>query len=150
MKTLNSWIAGIFLVVATACCAWAADGVLLDIPSGVEAGDGTIIDVPTALVESVLGPKLAPLALKFMVWMAALRLLMKPASAKIQAKAQSIVDKVAASPGKDDDAFLLKVTRSPFYKRGAWLLDWFTSIKLPTGLPSTVVTTTPTTDTKTS
>ena len=66
-----------------------------------------------------------------LTWMAALRIVIKPFSARVLQKLNETLERVAQSPETDDDLLIERVLRHRSYRWAAFLLDLLTSFKLP-------------------
>ncbi len=65
-------------------------------------------------------------------WIGALRLAAKPFGTWIQGLFTTLVAKVLETPEPEDDALVLGILKSWPYRLLSFLVDWLTSIKLPT------------------
>lgn len=65
-------------------------------------------------------------------WVGALRLAAKPITAAIDDGMHKAIVRAVESDEQDDDRLVERLLGNPAYRTVAFLLDWLTSIKLPT------------------
>lgn len=68
-------------------------------------------------------------------WMAALRLAFKPFSLALQSLIGRLFRFVHDTEEAEDDEFVAAMLKRRWYRVLVFLLDWLTSVKLPTQLP---------------
>lgn len=119
MKTLTVLAAVIIAVPAIAMAQ----------PESIQASSVTISD-PSGVLSKLLNqwPWLAGL----MGWILTARLFAKPFSGWLQNAMDKLLTFTKSTPQLDDDEFVAKLLASWPYRLVAFLVDWSTSVKLPT------------------